>query len=252
MVFAEPGAFTSVSIEDYVYFGYNSWDIQAVGGQNPTLNGKISVNSTAVEDVTVLKIAAKNFSGDNIATIANIVRGSKIYFEGNYNTPAVTYVAETPADQIGDASYSLYQVNVSVFEIFNDDPWSNGSIYDFNIINPLNIVIPRGYEKYEISYESNISGSPLGGVTAPIRLIVSGGSNVGDLSMVEFRGVSTNGEFNQYADLQYGTISGSLEENSKYISLNNTFDTGSGFLTFQVAQSGSNIGFMLLGYNEYN
>jgi hypothetical protein len=72
--------------------------------------------------------------------------------------------------------------------------------------------------------------------------------------MVEFRGVSTNnnGAFTQYADLQYGTVSGSLEENSKYISLNNTFDTGSGFLTFQVAQSGSNIGFMLLGYNEYN
>ncbi len=257
LAFTEPGAFTAVSISDYYLPETSTWSIQYLNGNPPTLNGRVSINNTESELVTSIIISQKNASGTIEPSIPKIVKGSEIRM-GTTGVGEAIYVANSDAVQDqGTGFYLYYIIDVSFKRnrFGEDQTWGASGIDDFSIRNPLNIQIGPGYSKYQITYASNIAaGTQL--VEVPIRFLNSPSCNVGDLSIVEFKGVSTNGEssggFIENAAIQYPTVSGSSDEfYSNYEVAQSPFSTGSGFATFMTAQSGSLQGFVLLGNNQY-
>lgn len=251
-VIPEPGSFTSLNISDYFYKGLNEYDIQYTNGTDPTINGAVSVNNADPSLVTQLKISAKDDGGNTITSISKIVKGSVIYMKTSDDTPTVTYIAESNAVTGGSPTYTFYTINVRPQIIIGGDNWQGtDGLTEFQIDNPINETISTGYHKYEISYESNLAASFNSDLLVRFRCDQS--NNIGDTTLIEYKGVSTNndGGYSQYAQLQAQTISSSLEVNNNYSSFHNNFDTGSGFVTLMTVQSGSSKGFMILGNNQY-
>lgn len=251
-VIPEPGSFTSLNISDYFYKGLNEYDIQYINDTDPTINGAISVNNADPSLVTQLKISAKDDGGNTITSISKIVKGSVIYMKTSDDTPTVTYIAESNAVTGGSPTYTFYTVNVRPQIIIGGDNWQGtDGLTEFQIDNPINETISTGYHKYEISYESNLAASFNSDLLVRFRCDQS--NNIGDTTLIEYKGVSTNndGGYSQYAQLQAQTISSSLEVNNNYSSFHNNFDTGSGFVALMTVQSGSSKGFMILGNNQY-
>lgn len=251
-VIPEPGSFTSLNISDYFYKGLNEYDIQYINDTDPTINGAISVNNADPSLVTQLKISAKDDGGNTITSISKIVKGSVIYMKTSDDTPTVTYIAESNAVTGGNPTYTFYTVNVRPQIIIGGDNWQGtDGLTEFQIDNPINETISTGYHKYEISYESNLAASFNSDLLVRFRCDQS--NNIGDTTLIEYKGVSTNndGGYSQYAQLQAQTISSSLEVNNNYSSFHNNFDTGSGFVALMTVQSGSSKGFMILGNNQY-
>ena len=256
MGFTEPGSFTAVSISDYYLPETDTWDIQYLNGNPPTLNGRITVNSTDSTLVTQLVIATKNASSVTEPSLADIKKGTQIKM-GTVGVGGVLYVAKGDSTLGGDPSYSYRTVQVAFKKLTSGvaPTWASSGVENFAVLNPVNIQIGPGYSKHQITYESNInSGTQL--VQLPIRFLNNTSCNVGDISLVEFKGVPTNGTsgggFVENAAIEYITVSGSANEvYSNYEVAQSPFSTGSGFATLMTAQSQSLQGFVLLGNNQY-